>query len=88
MVFESAKSSPAAGDWARFDLWASSTSANVFRHATVRHGGRAAQYGALWVQGGATVELDTVTFEANGVCDVSAEETAAVIASGTSFTGC
>lgn len=88
VVFESAKSSPAAGDWARFNLWASSSNGNAFRHAVVRHGGSNARYGALWVQSGASVELDTVTFESNGVCDVAAEVDSVLSATGTPFAGC
>lgn len=70
VVFTSSKASPAAGDWARFDIWASSGNANEFTYTTIEYGGSDPQYGAIWVEGGATVTLDNVTFSDNDGCDI------------------
>ncbi len=65
----SAKASPAAGDWGEIDLYsASSTPDNVFHYTDISYGGGNSD-GQLWVDDGAGVTLDNVTF-ANAACDV------------------
>ena len=88
VIIESAKDAPAAGDWARFDLWDSSSNANVLEHAVVRHGGSDPTYGAIWLEGGASVDLTSVVFEENDGCDVYAPQDADVGATDAPFVNC
>jgi hypothetical protein len=76
IVVDSAKSSPAAGDWNEIRIEDGSIGPNnVFRHTSIAHGG-GSWYGMLWVQDGAELTLDTVTFAAPGDgCDVDRDGT-------------
>ena len=62
IVFESAKSSPAAGDWKRFDIYGDTNNTSEFRHVTLRHGS-VDDHGMLWLGNGATVALSDVQIE-------------------------
>lgn len=75
VIIESAKTSPAAGDWRRFDFYPTSTATNLLRHTTVRHGGDDT-YGVIWVDIGATVTFENSTFSSNSSCDVGGGGTA------------
>jgi hypothetical protein len=75
VIIESAKTSPAPGDWRRFDFYATSTSTNLLRHTTVRHGGDST-YGVAWVDEGATVTFEDTRFANNSSCDVGGTGTA------------
>lgn len=74
VVFESAKPAQAAGDWRRIEFYQSSSSTNLLRNTTVRHGGDP-MYGVLWVEMGATLALESVTMNMNSSCDVGGEGT-------------
>ncbi len=72
-----------AGDWGNIDIYASSDgSANVFTHAVIRHAG--STYGAIWVDGGASVAITDSTFTDN---DHSAVQAAGADAELRDFTG-
>ncbi len=85
VTLESAKSSPAAGDWRRIDLYASSLANNLLRHVTVRHGGDSS-YGVLWLETGATVALESTSFSSNSSCEVGVDGT--VNDTGSTFVRC
>jgi hypothetical protein len=70
VVIKSAKSSPAAGDWSRFDIWASTSNNNSFTWTEIMHGGSDTVFGAVWVEDGASLSLNDVTFADNDGCDV------------------
>lgn len=80
VTVESSKTSPAPGDWLRFDVYATSQANNLFRNVVVRHGGDA-NYGVLWLEDGATFGLEQTTFTSNSSCDVSASGTLNALAS-------
>ncbi len=67
----SAKSPPAAGDWAQIEIDAASNGpANVLEHADIRHGG-GQDYGQIWIDTDAEITLDDVVFEMSGDgCDI------------------
>ncbi|RAL23014.1 hypothetical protein DL240_08995 [Lujinxingia litoralis] len=71
VVIESAKSNPAAGDWATIEIYGDADNGSRFQHTTVRHGGGDG-YGAIWLEAGATIELEDVTFSDNQGCDIDA----------------
>lgn len=85
IVFESAKPAQAAGDWRRIEFYQTSSSTNLLRNTTVRHGGDAL-YGVLWVEMGATLALESVTMNMNSSCDVGGEGT--VNNTGSTITRC
>ena len=86
VLFTSSKASPAAGDWARFDIWATSGNDNAFTYTTIEYGGSDPTYGAMWVEDGATVTLDNVTFSENDGCDV--DDNGTVDTTATDYTAC
>lgn len=67
----SAKTPPAAGDWAQIEIDAASNGpANVFEHADIRHGG-GQDYGQIWIDTDAELTIDDVAFEMSGDgCDI------------------
>jgi hypothetical protein len=69
ITIRSNKSSPAAGDWRSFDFYNSAGSANLIRHAEIRHGGGNG-YGAVWVDNSARLTLENTGFSDNQDCDV------------------
>lgn len=76
IVVDSAKSSPAAGDWGEIRIEDGSVGPNnALRHTSIAHGG-GGYYGMLWVQTGAEITLDTVSFTAPGDgCDIDRDGT-------------
>lgn len=82
---ESAKSTPAAGDWRRIDLYSSALADNLFRHVSVRHGGDSL-YGVLWLETGAAVTLEASTFSQNSSCEVGVDGTVTDL--GSTFARC
>ena len=85
VIIESAKTSPAAGDWRRFDLYATSTGTNLLRHTTVRHAGDSL-YGVMWLEQGATLTLENATFTSNASCDLGGDSNPTATSS--TFTRC
>ncbi|RVU41558.1 hypothetical protein EA187_18030 [Lujinxingia sediminis] len=85
VVIESSKSSPAAGDWATIEIYSSAGNGSSLTHTTVRHGGGDG-YGAFWVEDGAALALDNVTFEQNEGCDI--DELGSIDANNTEFVPC
>ncbi len=65
----SSKTAPAAKDWDCFNVYAVSSNDNEFNYTDIRHGG-ASNYGQMWVEEGATIALNNVTFS-DADCDVS-----------------
>jgi hypothetical protein len=86
VTFTSSKASPASGDWGRFDIWESSGNANEFTYTTIEYGGSDPTYGAMWVDAGANVSLDNVTFSNNDGCDI--DDNGTVNANATDYTAC
>ena len=82
----SSKAAPAAGDWTEIDIYNTASNNCRFQYADILYGGGDGTYGALWVDGGVTVELDHVTFEDNEACDVSGDGT--VTATATPYQYC
>lgn len=82
---ESSKSTPAAGDWRRIDLYNTSQADNLFRNVTVRHGGDTS-YGVLWLESTASVTLESTVFSSNSSCDVGVDGT--VTDTGSTFVRC
>jgi hypothetical protein len=71
VTFQSAVSSPAAGDWGRFDVYASAAADHTIQYADIMHAGSDTQYGALWVESAQSITLDNVSFSMVDSCDVS-----------------
>lgn len=76
VIVTSAKPTPAPGDWAEIDIYDGSVGPeNVFSYAEISYGGGSI-YGQVWVQAGAEVTLDHVTFSGAGMgCDVDEDGT-------------
>lgn len=69
VMIESSKSGPGEGDWDTIEFYSSASKDSKLSYTTVRHGG-GANYGAIWLEGGAKLTLDNVNFEENLSCDV------------------
>lgn len=75
VTITSAKAAPAPGDWHQIEIYGDSADPNnQFHYTDISYGG-GSDYGQLWIEEGATVSLDHVTFSNKGKnCDVYAEE--------------
>lgn len=71
VTFRSSLSSPEAGDWARFDIYATASGDSLLKYTDINHAGSDPTYGALWVESGQTVTLENVNFSMINACDVS-----------------
>jgi len=72
VTISSQKAAPAAGDWSEIDVYADANGpANVFTFTDIEYGG-GADYGQIWLDDGAALRLDDVTFShgADPSCDV------------------
>lgn len=79
VTITSAKAGPAAGDWDYIEIKQTSSNANnVFTYADIKYGGNGG-YGQLYVESGATVKLDHVTFSNGETCDVMNDNGGATI---------
>lgn len=89
VLVDSAKSSPAPGDWDEIRFEDGSIGPNnVLRHTTIAHGG-GSYYGMLWVQNGAELTLDSVTFDAPGDgCDIDRDGDGTIHATASSYVEC
>ena len=83
----SEKGNPLAGDWAEFDIYSTSNNNNRFSYADIMYGGGYG-YGAVWLDDGAYLELDHVTFSHNEQCDMRLYTGSEVVASNTSYLVC
>lgn len=73
VIVKSSKSAPAGGDWSCFEIYATASNESSFRNADIMHGGYSG-YGHLWIEDGATIELENVIFgESKDSCDVSGD---------------
>ncbi len=68
VTITSSKSTPAAGDWTEIDFYGDSIDAsNVISHAVIEYAGGTGTYGALWIDDGASVEINNTTVrDSNG----------------------
>ncbi len=63
ITFRSAKTSPEAGDWDQLAIDETASSDSVFEYTSILHGGGGGDWGALYVDGGATVAVRNGRFE-------------------------
>jgi hypothetical protein len=84
ITIESAKPAPAAGDWRRIEFYGTSTSANLLRHTHVRHAGDST-YGALWVEAGASLAVESATVTMTSSCALGGE---GAVTGGAALTRC
>ncbi len=88
VTITSSKSGPAAGDWRYIEIESTSSNANnAFTYADIMYGGGSNDWGQLYVNDGATIKLDHVTFSNGQTCDVYADGTVTNLGSNT-FTAC
>ena len=87
ITITSEKDTPLAGDWLEFDFFASSNNNNRFSHTNIMYGGGGG-YGAVWIDDGAYLELDHVTFSHNETCDVSLYNITDMSTSNSSYSVC
>jgi hypothetical protein len=68
VVFTSVKTSPAKGDWVGFEFYETSSNDNEFNNTIIEYAGSFNNYGAIWVQSQADIEINnTEFFEIKGV---------------------
>ncbi len=73
VTVKSSKSAPAVGDWCNFEISASASNNSAFKNADIMHGAGCG-YGYIWLEDGATIELENVTFgESQNSCEVSGD---------------
>ena len=82
VILTSAKASPAAGDWRGLWIYSDANNDNALRHTEVRFGG-GGEYGAIWLQEGATFSM-TDSLVASSASDGLRAEPGAIIGT---FTG-
>ena len=62
VTLTSSKAAPAAGDWVEIDFYGNSIdNSNVISHAVIEYAGGTGNYGALWLQNGASVAINNTT---------------------------
>lgn len=73
VTLKSVKSSPAAGDWNRIEIQRTASNDSKLTHTRVLHG-NGELYGVIWVDDGASLGLDAVTFERSKDVSLQLEE--------------
>ena len=86
ITLTSGKSSPAAGDWRNIEIYDSSSANNRFSFTDISFGGSGGTYGQLYIEDGATIALEDVTFADGMICDVYEDGT--VNATNTTYNSC
>ena len=83
----SEKGTPLAGDWQEFDFYATSNNNNRFSYTNIMYGGGGG-YGAVWLEEGAHLTLDHVTFSNNEQCDLHFASFSDVVIGSSTYNSC